>query len=67
MSDIFVHDVTYQPKGSMCCNCANWFRDCSHLPFRNMPIIESQGNIRVVKCNEFIKPDDNIKGDSHES
>jgi hypothetical protein len=63
MSNIFVNDVTYQPKGSMCCNCSHWFRDCSHLPFKTMPVIESQGNIRVVKCHEYIKPNDETKSD----
>lgn len=45
--------VTYQPKGSMCANCAFKRRNCSRFNFSYMPVIESIGNTRIVKCVLF--------------
>lgn len=66
MSSVFSNDITYQPKGSMCCNCTHWSRDCSRLPFETMPVIEKVGNVRVVKCHEFSKPLDTKEINHHE-
>lgn len=45
--------ITYQPKGSMCVNCALKYCDCSHFNFSHMQVIESMGNTRIVKCVLF--------------
>lgn len=46
-------DIKFRPKGSMCMVCEHIDRDCSHLPFHNMLVIEIANDFRVVKCNEF--------------
>ncbi len=51
--------TVYQPKGSMCSVCEHLFRDCSHLPFSTMEVMEKNKNLAnctielVVKCTEF--------------
>ncbi len=46
-------EITYQPKGSMCCNCTRASLECSDLPFNKMKVIEHYGDARVVKCDEY--------------
>ena len=50
-------DYRYQPKGRMCANCKYKHRDCSHLPFNEMPVIEDLKSygIFIVKCTDFTK------------
>ena len=50
-------ECRYQPKGRMCSSCQHKHRDCSHLPFNEMPVIEKyiQTGVMVVKCVDFTK------------
>lgn len=43
----------YSPKGSMCLTCKHAYRDCSHLPFRVMPVLSNKGNTAIVRCTDF--------------
>ena len=45
----------YQPKGGLCFNCVNKRDDCSHLPFKNWPVIEQVGNVKIVYCKAYKK------------
>lgn len=45
----------YQPKGGMCMSCTSINRDCSHLPFNTMQVIDSYNDIKIVKCSEYIR------------
>ncbi len=47
--------MTYQPKGSLCFNCVHKARDCSHLPFHEMRVVEYVWNVRIVRCTEYKK------------
>lgn len=55
--------MIYHPKGSMCAACVHAQRDCSHLPFDTMPVIERymltgyKHGIPgvVVRCTEFVR------------
>jgi len=41
----------YQPKGGMCMTCAHRHDDCSHLPFRDMPVVKVYPDgTRAVRC-----------------
>lgn len=46
---------SYQPKGQMCANCKHKHRDCSHLEFDKMPVIEYSAlqGIKVVACRQY--------------
>jgi len=48
----------YQPKGGMCAGCAERLNDCSELDFAMMPVIERDGNLSIVKCTEYVRPND---------
>lgn len=43
----------YQPKGSMCMSCKKCYDDCSHLPFKDMRVIERHKDVLIVKCIKF--------------
>lgn len=43
----------YQPKGSMCANCANKHRDCSGLRFSDMPKLGEYNGSVIVRCSEY--------------
>jgi hypothetical protein len=43
----------YQPKGSMCMNCAKQKENCSHLKFDTMPVIQRTNHWVIVKCTEY--------------
>lgn len=44
----------HQPKGSMCAVCKFSNRDCSKLPFNEMPILKTYSNgTKTVKCTRF--------------
>lgn len=45
-----------QPKGGMCFSCAHRERDCSALPFWDMPVIETVDGVRIVMCTDHIRP-----------
>ena len=45
--------LEYIPKGGMCATCKHQDRDCSHLPFNEMRIIDYNETLAVVKCDEF--------------
>ena len=45
-----------QPKGGMCASCAHRARDCSMLPFGEMPTIEIVEGVRIVRCTAYIRP-----------
>lgn len=45
--------LLYQPKGSMCAACKHKMRDCSKLPFADMPVILKHDGVKIVKCKEF--------------
>lgn len=47
--------VKFQPKGGMCFSCKHIKRDCSGLPFDEMPVIayEDSQVLRIVRCLEF--------------
>jgi hypothetical protein len=43
-----------QPKSSMCAVCKFSNRDCSKLPFNEMPILKTYSDgTKAVKCSEF--------------
>lgn len=45
--------VTHQPKGGMCSTCVHLvLRNCSHLPFESMPVIEVSDNVKIVRCTD---------------
>jgi hypothetical protein len=50
--------VTHQPKGGMCGACKNQNKDCSKLPFKTMPKIETHGYAVIVRCLEFKRADE---------
>ena len=43
----------YQPKGGMCMACRKCWRDCSGLPFAEMPVVYEGESIVIVRCTEF--------------
>lgn len=45
-----------QPKGGMCNSCARSGRDCSALPFEDMPVIETVDGVRIVICTAHVRP-----------
>ena len=45
-----------RPKGGMCSACAHAERDCSALPFSDMPLIEVVDNVRIVRCTAHVRP-----------
>lgn len=47
--------MSYQPKGGMCVSCQHRLRDCSHLPFSAYPVIERAGEVRIVRCAEYVR------------
>lgn len=49
-------DEPYQPKGSMCAACQHAKRDCSALPFGQMPVIKRYPDgVKAVRCQQFEK------------
>lgn len=53
---------TYQPKGGMCLTCVHKDRNCSHLKFDEMLVIDKESLLggrfieNIVKCSEHVKP-----------
>ena len=52
--------VCYQPRGSMCAECQHRDRDCSGLPFSDMPVLEMGRGAgdriyAAVRCTEYVK------------
>jgi len=52
---------TYQPKGGMCLTCAHKDRNCSHLKFDEMKVIQKELLAGVIKshiviCTEHVRP-----------
>ena len=48
--------VVYQPKGGMCMTCKHMLvRNCSNLPFHNMPMIRLTELVAIVRCTEHVK------------
>lgn len=47
--------MQYQPKGGMCATCKHKHRDCSHLKFDKMPVIDYSAlqKIKIVACREY--------------
>jgi len=45
--------ITHHPKGSMCAACKHKHRDCSKLPFAEMPVMLKYDGVKIVKCKEF--------------
>jgi hypothetical protein len=49
---------SHQPKGGMCASCADRVKDCSKLPFEEMPVIRTVGEgVRIVACTEYRRGD----------
>ena len=44
--------VLHQPKGGMCRTCQHAQRNCSALPFDQMPAIERTPTAVIVRCTE---------------
>ena len=49
--------MIHQPKGGMCMTCQHAKRNCSHLPFADMPVISKRGIVAIVKCTEHTPKD----------
>ncbi|MFK5951017.1 MAG: hypothetical protein QM500_19870 [Methylococcales bacterium] len=47
--------VSFQPKGGMCATCQFKLKNCSHLDFSSMPVIQRTDNAHIVRCAEFDK------------
>ncbi|PTQ70399.1 hypothetical protein C8K61_106121 [Pseudomonas sp. GV071] len=45
--------MTHQPKGGMCCACQHAYRNCSSLPFKQMPPLARDGDWVIVRCTDF--------------
>lgn len=45
--------MTHYPKGGRCSACTKRLDNCSHLPFRAMPVHRQDGTDVVVICTEF--------------
>lgn len=49
----------YVPKGSMCGTCRHQARNCGHLPFHEMRVIEVDDHddqwVMVVRCTEYVR------------
>lgn len=45
--------INHQPKGSMCAACKHKMRDCSKLPFSDMPVRLKYDGVKIFKCKEF--------------
>ena len=43
----------HQPKGGMCRTCVHLLRNCSTLPFDQMPVIERTPAADIVRCTEY--------------
>lgn len=45
----------YIPKGGMCSNCQNVFKDCKHLKFEEMQPINKypKEKLITVRCKEY--------------
>lgn len=51
-------DEPHQPKGSMCAACQHAARDCSALPFGQMPVIKRYPDgAKAVRCSSFARRD----------
>lgn len=48
-----MNKLPYQPKGSMCAACKHKHRDCSKLPFSEMPVMLKHDGVKIVNCKEF--------------
>ena len=48
--------MNYYPKGSLCISCVHRARNCSGLPFRQMPVHRADGIDAVVICTDFRRP-----------
>jgi hypothetical protein len=47
--------MIFQPKGGMCMTCRHAKRDCSDLPFHDMPVVERYYLVARVRCTEHVK------------
>ena len=48
-----MNKTRHQPKGGMCAGCNKQNQDCSSLPFHAMPVIDKDGDTKIVRCTEF--------------
>ena len=46
--------MSYQPKGSMCMSCMYSRKDCSHLDFASMRVIDVTPSASIVRCTEYV-------------
>lgn len=53
--------VLHQPKGGMCCTCQHAQRNCSTLPFDQMPVIERTPSAIIVRCTHCQRRADGAK------
>lgn len=53
--------MTYQPKGGMCGSCKHVKRNCSALPFDQMPVIERTPSAAIVKCTQHQRRTDAVQ------
>jgi hypothetical protein len=54
-----VKDEKFIPRGFMCITCKHAFRNCSHLDFEKMQVINKyKDGYKEVKCVEFDKVED---------
>lgn len=52
----------YQPKGGMCRTCVHHLlRNCSTLPFDQMPVIERTPAAIIVRCTQHKRRADGAK------
>ena len=47
--------TNYHPKGGMCLTCGHAQRNCSHLPFSTMPVIERYDRVARVRCTGYVR------------
>lgn len=47
--------TNYHPKGGMCLTCQHARRDCSHLMFSKMPVIERYNLVARVRCTGYAR------------
>lgn len=47
--------MTHRPKGSMCMSCERRLVRCDHLPFREMPVLRTDGTDFVVRCTYYAR------------
>ncbi len=52
-------EMQYYPKGGRCSACANKWRNCSGLDFKNMPVHRKDEFGVCVICTSFTKENKN--------